>query len=167
MPLITIIVATDLDDGIGYSGQLPWPKIPEDMARFRDRTMGDVVIMGRKTYDSIGRPLPGRTNVVLTKNEWFNPKGVITVGSMDEALSHNEVYNRPAWIIGGQKVYALGLRHAHAIERTLVLDRFKCDTFFPDVPLGRWKESWRGERVTSKSGLQFRVTTYVREDEPG
>jgi dihydrofolate reductase len=122
--------------------------------------------MGRKTYDSIGKPLDGRTNVVLSKNDRFNPPGVIVARSMEEALSHNAVYDRPVWIIGGADIYTLGLRCAHAIEQTLVLDRFKCDTFFPNVQLGRWKESWRGERVKSSGGPSFRVITYVREDEP-
>ena len=167
MPLVTVIVATDPYGGIGYNGALPWPRIPEDMKRFRDRTMGDVVVMGRKTYDSIGKPLQGRTNVVLTRDARFSVPGVIAVRSIEEALNHPSVHNRPVWIAGGVEVYEAGLDYAHAIEQTLVLKPFECDRFFPRVQLGQWSVSWRGERVSSTAGFDFREVTYVRETQPG
>lgn len=124
--IIAIIAAVSRNRGIGKNGKLPW-HISEDLRRFKKLTMGHAVVMGRKTWNSLARPLPGRRNVVLSRTP---VDGVETYGSIDDALEalHDE---ERIFIIGGGEVYAQFLTRAHEVHLTIVDREVDADTFFP------------------------------------
>jgi dihydrofolate reductase len=158
MTLLTIIVATDAQRGIGIDNALPW-KLPEDMAHFKRLTTGHAIIMGRKTYDSIGRPLPNRRNIVITRNAGWRAEGVETVHSL-EAARALVAAEAEAFIIGGAQVYAEALAMADQLIVTEIAQSFECDAFFP--PLGaEWQEMERQAHV-SANGLPYAFVTLRR-----
>ena len=143
MTTISIIVATDERGAIGCDGRLPW-HLPNDLKRFKALTMGKPIVMGRRTWESIGRPLPGRLNVVITRQVEMAAAGCAVVGSFDEALA----VSRPAeeiCVIGGAEVYRLALPRAQVIHRTQVHATVAADTFFPALDAADWKEVTRQE----------------------
>ncbi len=134
MQRIFIIVAIDSKRGIGKAGTIPW-KLPADLAYFKDKTTGHTVVMGRKTYESIGRPLPNRKNIILTRDREFQaPDGCAVIYSVDEIRS----FDGDVYIIGGSEVYGLFLPKADAIFITEVEGDFSADTFFPDFDRSQW-----------------------------
>lgn len=157
--MITLIAAVAANRTIGKDGQLVW-RNKEDMARFKELTTGKVVIMGRKTWESIPpkfRPLPDRKNVVVTRNaEYPVPEGVERVASLDEAFSRYEGRGRDIMIIGGAEIYATAIGRADYLELTEVAAELDGDTFFPEVDEAIWKEAARIE----KEGFDF--VTYRR-----
>lgn len=159
MPRITLIVATDLDRGIGKDNQMPW-HLPEDLARFKQLTSGHPIVMGRKTFDSIGRVLPNRRNIVITRNrDWSHP-GVETATSLDEAIAlcgEDDIY-----VIGGGQIFAEAMELAHGIELTEIDGRFGCDTFFPEINTSVWQESARVAQHSEKGGLDYAFITLER-----
>ena len=130
--IITLIAAMAENRVIGRNGAIPW-HLADDLARFRAITMGHPLIMGRKTFDAIGRPLPGRLNIVLTRNVQFAPEGVIVARSLTEALelagAAGEVF-----VCGGGEVYREALPLADRIHLTLVRGPYEGDTTFPKIP---------------------------------
>lgn len=138
MPLVSIIVATDERGAIGRGGGLPW-RLPDDLKRFKALTMGKPIVMGRKTWDSIGRPLPGRHNIVITRQGGFAVPGVTVVASFDDALA--AVGDVPeVCIIGGAEIYRLALPRAELIHLTRVHAAVDADTYFPPLAAGEWDE---------------------------
>lgn len=128
---ISLIVAIDINRNIGKDGKLLW-HIPEDLSRFKKLTMGKPIIMGRKTYDSIGRPLPGRKNIVITRQN-LSLKDVVIVHSLQDALSEAEKENPDEiFIIGGQQIYEQAMGLADRIYLTIVNASFNGDTKFPE-----------------------------------
>lgn len=128
---ISIIAAIDEKRGIGKAGQLPW-HISEDLKRFKQITSGHTVIMGRKTFESIGKPLPNRVNIVITsqtQNMNSTSEDLIFVNSLEKAL---EKAKDDVFIIGGGQVYAESIAKADKLYLTLIDGDFNCDTFFPD-----------------------------------
>lgn len=129
--MISIIAAIDEKRGIGKNNQLPW-HIPEDLKRFKEITSGHTIIMGRKTFESIGKPLPNRKNIVIT-SQLQNLDGAINdlifVSSLEQAL---EIAKGDVFIIGGGQVYGQAIEKADKLYLTLVEGDFNCDTFFPD-----------------------------------
>lgn len=120
------------DRAIGFKNALLW-HIPEDFKHFKETTMGHAVIMGENTYRSIGRPLPNRTNIVLSLDPNFSPEGCIVVQSIEEALEKaREVERDEIFIIGGASIYRQFLPYADRLYLTLVEGDFEADTFFPD-----------------------------------
>lgn len=134
--MISIIVAMGKNRVIGKNGKLPW-HIPEDLKHFKKVTFGHAVIMGRKTFESIGRPLPGRRNIIVTRNASFRPAGVTVAHSVDEALSVAGAEN--AFIIGGAELYQQSLDRADRLYLTLVEGEFDGDTFFPSFDLSAFQ----------------------------
>jgi dihydrofolate reductase len=126
--MISIIAAIDEKRGIGKNNQLPW-HLPEDLKRFKEITTGETVIMGRKTFESIGKPLPNRTNIVITNNPAFQAQGSVIANSLDNAL---EKAKGDVFIIGGGEVFNQAILRADKLYLTLVKGDFNCDTFFPD-----------------------------------
>lgn len=155
--MITIVAAVARNGCIGKDGGLPW-RIPEDMQRYRNITMGKVVVMGRKTWESIPerfRPLPGRTNVVLTRQEAYPlPAGVERYASLAAALAAHA--GAEIVINGGAAVYAAALGCADALELTRVHRDVEGDTFFPALDPAVWKETAREDH----DGFSF--VTYRR-----
>lgn len=146
---LSVIVAMTEERVIGNQNQLPW-HISEDLKRFKQLTMGKTVIMGRKTFESIGKPLPGRTNVVISRNRSFQAPGVKTASDLESALSvHRE--EDEVFVIGGSSLYETALPKADRIYLTMVHKGYDGDVHFPDVNLkklfGLRKE---GSGVTSE-----------------
>jgi dihydrofolate reductase len=156
---LTIVVATDSRLGIGVNNTLPW-RLPEDMAHFKRTTTGHPVIMGRKTFDSIGRALPNRRNIVITRNPDWRHDGVEAVNSLDAALAL--VAGEDACIIGGAQIFAEALPRTDRLIVTEIAKAFDCDTFFPDIAAREWRETAREQHHSEKSGLDFAYVTYQR-----
>ena len=134
--MLTMIVAVDRNLAIGRDGDLPWHQ-STDLQRFKELTMGTVIVMGRATFESIGRPLPGRRNIVLTKNPDWQVEGVEKM-SVDEVLSLDSDtaggIDTDIFIIGGGQIYELFMPHADAIEMTIIeTEVIDADTWFPEI----------------------------------
>lgn len=131
-PAISIIVACDENRGIGKNGKIPW-HIPEDLKRFKKITMGHPVIMGRKTFKSIGKPLAGRTNIIITRDRKFKIPNCITVHSIKEAIDKAKKLDKEeVFIIGGAQIYKQAMVFADRLYLTKVKGNYDADTFFPD-----------------------------------
>ena len=129
---ISIVVAMDEKRGIGKDNKLMW-HIPEDLKRFREITSGHPVIMGRKTYESIGRLLPNRTNIIVTRDPNYNVDGAVIVHSLEEALKvASEKDQEEIFVIGGGQIFVQALAVTDKLYLTIVKGDFAADTFFPD-----------------------------------
>jgi dihydrofolate reductase len=136
--ILSLIVAMDEQRGIGYRGRLPW-KLSADLKRFKQLTMGHHIIVGRKTYESIGRPLPGRQTIVITHNSGYKVEGATVVYSLESAIqAASERAETEAFICGGAQVYAELIGRANRIYLTQVHASVDSDTFFPDFDRGEW-----------------------------
>jgi dihydrofolate reductase len=137
-PLISLIVAMAQNGVIGRGNALPW-RLPRDLQRFKAFTLGKAVLMGRRTFESIGHPLPGRANLVLTQDHGWHADGVVAVHSLEEALAHSASYAELV-AIGGAAVYRLVLPLARRIYLTHVHADVAGDTFFPDFDSTQWAD---------------------------
>lgn len=136
-PIGSLIVAMARNGVIGREGTIPW-HLSTDLRRFRKLTMGHPMIMGRKTFESIGRPLPGRTSIVLTRQPDFQPEGVTVVSEWEAALA--EVSAAPEYfVIGGGDVYRLALPHVDRIYLTRVAAEVSGDVTFPELDWSAWQ----------------------------
>ena len=135
---ISIIVAMAQNRVIGRDNQLPW-HLPADLRHFKATTMGKPIVMGRKTWESVGRPLPGRTNIVVTRDRDYTADGCVVVHTLDEALAaatgHDEVM-----VIGGAEFYRQVLPEATTLYLTLIHDAIEGDAFFPELDESEWHE---------------------------
>ncbi|MCC6072433.1 dihydrofolate reductase [Massilia sp. GCM10020059] len=159
MTQLTIVVAIDAKRGIGVNNTLPW-HLPEDLAHFKRVTLGHPIIMGRKTFDSIGRPLPGRRNIVVTRNPDWRHEGVEAVTSLPAAIAI--VGDEPASIIGGAQIFNESLPLADRMIVTEIEHTFECDTFFPELAPGAWRETARVTQHSDANGFDFSYVTYER-----
>lgn len=160
MSKLTIIVATDAQRGIGINNTLPW-KLPEDLAHFKRITTGHPIIMGRKTFDSIGRPLPNRRNIVVTRNQQWSHEGVETVGSIEAAIALLD--GAEGFVIGGAEIYKQSMQLADQLIVTRIAQTFDCDAFFPEIDADAWQETAREEHTSEKSGLHYAFVTLRRK----
>ncbi len=158
---LTLIVARASNGVIGRRNGLPW-RLPEDLAHFKRTTLGHPIVMGRRTWDSIGKPLPGRRNIVVTRNAGWCAEGAERASSLDEALAlcANGV---EVFVIGGAELFVEALPNAnHAIVTEIARD-FEGDTFFPALEASEWLETSREEHVASGSdALPFAFVHYAR-----
>lgn len=143
--MISIIVAVAKNGVIGDKNTLLW-HLREDMIHFRTTTSGHPVVMGRKTFDSIGRPLPKRTNVVITRDTNLAIEGCTVVHSLEEAVAMFDK-NEEVFIIGGAQIYAQALAVADRIYLTVIDKEYEGDTSFPEIDYSAWKEISREEYV--------------------
>ena len=144
--MAAVIVAAVARNGvIGVEGRLPW-RIPDDLARFKELTMGQALVMGRATFESIGRPLPGRSTIVLTRDPDWAHEGVETASSLVAALDLAASRSEEAFVAGGAQVYRAGLAVAERMELTEVDAAPEGDTFFPEVDWMQWRETGRDTR---------------------
>ena len=148
MPRVSIIVATDERGAIGRAGQLPW-RLPEDLKRFKALTLGKPVVMGRRTWDSIGKPLPGRRNLVVTRQAGLDLAGATVVASLDDALATAGDVPEVC-IIGGAEIYRLALPLADTLHLTRVHAVVDADTYFPALDPQQWAEVAREERAADE-----------------
>jgi len=137
-PLVSLIVAMAQNGVIGRGNSLPW-RLPEDLKRFRSFTLGKPVLMGRKTFESIGRALPGRANLVLTRDRGWSAPGVTVVHSVEDALARAAASDELV-VIGGAEIYRLVLPFARRIYLTHVHADVPGDTFFPDFDPTQWAD---------------------------
>jgi dihydrofolate reductase len=155
--VISLIVAMDRQRAIGYEGKLPW-HIPADLKRFRELTMGHHIVMGRRTYESIGRPLPGRTSVIVTHRVDYAAPGAIVAHSVEEALACCSG-DAEVFVIGGAQLYREALPLAERVYLTEIDGAFPADTWFPELPPDQWRESAREHRP--EPGAGYRGFDYV------
>jgi len=160
MTQLSMIVAVAHDGVIGVNNTLPW-HLPEDLKRFRALTMGHHIIMGRKTYDSLGRLLPGRTTVIVTRNENYKVEGALVAHSLEAAIALCE-NDEEVFLIGGAELYQAGLKLAHKLYITEIELDVVGDSFFPKLVSTEWQETER-EAHTSEKGLKFSYVTYLRK----
>ena len=155
---ITIIAAIGENNELGLDNKLIW-NIKEDLKRFKKLTTGHSIIMGRKTFESISKALPGRLNIVLTKNKNFKFKNVSTASNIHEAIELTKDDEQP-FIIGGSEIYSLFINMAQTIELTRVHNNFKADTFFPDINFGKWNKIY--EEKFNLDNLPYSFITYKK-----
>jgi dihydrofolate reductase len=160
MSQLTIIVAMDAQRGIGINNTLPW-KLPEDLAHFKRLTTGHPIIMGRKTFDSIGRPLPDRRNIVITRNAGWRHDGVEAVGSIDAAIAL--LGGAEGYLIGGADIYKQALAATDKLVITEIDGNFACDAFFPPLAPSEWEETARETHVSESAGLSYAFVTLRRK----
>lgn len=160
MSKLSIIVATDKCGGIGINNQLPW-HLPEDLQHFKNTTSGFPIIMGRKTFDSIGRPLPKRRNIVITRNQEWNHEGVETVNSLQQAL--DLLNGHEAFVIGGAQIYAQALTQADRLVVTEIQAEYDCDAFFPKIDPHLWVENSRQHHHSNNGNLAYDIVLYVKK----
>lgn len=160
---LTLVVAIDAQRGIGVDNQLPW-HLPADLAHFKRVTLGKPIVMGRKTFDSIGRPLPGRRNIVITRNPAWSHPGVEVADSLGAAVAL--LGGEPASIIGGAQVFAEAIGVADRMVVTEIDHTYRCDTFFPAIDPATWRETAREAHVAEGDGLKYAFVTYERRGRP-
>ena len=156
--MISLIVAHDKNRVIGYENGMPW-HLPGDLKYFKEMTIGKPVIMGRKTFESIGRPLPGRRNIVITRNKDYHAEGIETVASLDEALALTHGAEEQM-IIGGEQIFTMALPLADKLYITLIDHEFTGDTFFPAYD--GWTLTSSREPITAPEGYTFTYCIYEK-----
>lgn len=155
-PSIIIIVAMDEQHGIGLGNKLPW-SVPEDMTHFRNTTLMHPIIMGRKTFESIGRPLPMRKNLVVSRN----PTSSFLYGSIEAALKDAD--DSDIFIIGGAEIFKQTLPMADKLIVTHIHKTYECDTFFPEIA-PEWQVVHCSDRKRSVSAdVDYTIATYVNK----
>ncbi len=160
--MFSLIVATTEEGVIGANGKLIW-KIPTDMKYFREKTMGKKMIMGRKTFESLGSPLPGRTHIVLTKNEDYQvEEGVILLHDFKEVDQFKDL-DEEIFIIGGEKIFGHFLKDCDHLYITFVKRTFEGDTYFPLDKLKDFKLVHREDVIDEKTGIALAFTHYERK----
>jgi dihydrofolate reductase len=158
---LTLIVATDRNNGIGVNNTLPW-RLPEDLAFFKRITSGHVIIMGRKTFDAIGRPLPNRRNIVVTRNPAWVHAGVETTNSLDQAVAIAGEGEGEVFIIGGAQIYRDAISLADRLIVTEIDAEFACDAFFPPVDPAQWQLESRETHHSESNGWDYSFVMYRR-----
>ena len=160
--IISLIVAMDQNRGIGDKGKVLW-RLSTDLRRFKALTLGHHVIMGRKTHQSIGRALPGRVNLVVSRNINYKASGCLLVASLDIALETARLAGEEeTFIIGGASIYAQALPVAQRIYLTLVHTTLPADVFFPSFDANTWKTIIY-EEVPASEKDQFAYTYFMME----
>ncbi|GAA0844538.1 dihydrofolate reductase [Cupriavidus pauculus] len=160
MTLLTLIVARARNGVIGRDNALPW-RLPEDLQHFKRTTLGAPIIMGRKTWDSIGRPLPGRRNIVVSRNHGLTLDGAEVVASLEDAqrlcIGAEQVF-----LIGGAQLYAQALPSADRLIVTEIDADVPGDAFFPAVDRSKWIEVARETHHSEANGFDYAFVTYER-----
>jgi dihydrofolate reductase len=160
MTSLSLIVAFAKNNVIGINNTLPW-HLPEDLKRFRALTTGHHIIMGRKTFESLGRLLPGRTTVIVTRNKDYKLEGALIAHSLATAVELCKT-DEEVFVIGGAELYQDGLKLADKLYITEVDVTVRGDAFFPFLDLSVWQETSR-EAHASPQGLLFTYITYTRK----
>lgn len=155
---IILVAAMAMNRAIGLHGRLPW-HIPEELELFKEFTLGYPMIMGRKTFESLPGILPKRSHIVLSRNENYKPKGVVTVLSMKEALDFCVGSERVS-IIGGEQIFREGMKVATKIRLTMLERNFAGDTFFPPIYPGQFEVI--SKQTFKHASEPFVIVTYIR-----
>jgi len=159
--LLSSIVATGLNNEIGKDNKLLW-HLPADLKFFKSTTMGSPIIMGRKTFESIGRVLPGRKNIIISRNTELKIEGAEVYASFEEMIKNCDV--EKAFIIGGAEIYKLSMPFVNEIYRTLVKSNFEADTFFPEIKPTEFELVWEEEHFKDeKNNFDYTYQKFVRK----
>lgn len=159
--MLSLMVAHGRDRVIGKDNQMPW-HLPEELAYFKRTTMGKPIVMGRKTFESIGRPLPGRLNIVITRNSaYVVPEGVIVVSSIDEAIKAVEG-EKEIMVIGGAQIYEATIEKADRLYITLIDASYEGDVFFPYYALEQYNEIERSATYFTDDNVPYVSVVYER-----
>lgn len=158
--MIAAIVAISENNVMGIDNKLPW-HLPGELAYFKKITTGNTIVMGRKTYDSIGRPLPNRQNVVVTRQKDFMAEGVTVINDLEAYLKN--ITDENVFIIGGAEIFKIAFPYFDALYITEVLHNFEGDTWFPDFNKNEWKLKSESEIQTDeKSKINYKYLVYVK-----
>ena len=165
MTQVSIIVAADEQGGIGRDGGLPW-HLPADLKRFKALTMGKPIVMGRRTWDSIGRPLPGRRSLVVSRQPGLVIDGAEVFDSLEDALAATSDAPETC-VIGGAEIYRQALPRAEVVHLTRVHATVQADTFFPPLDAADWEEVAREDRpADDRHAYPFSFLTLCRVSRP-
>jgi len=163
---VALITAVAENNAIGLNNKMPW-YIPGELAYFKKMTMGKPIIMGRKTFESLGKPLPGRVNIVITRDEMWKKEGVHVAHSLQQALNiaeeHITQQEQEVMVIGGAQIYQQVLPLTTKIYMTRVCKSFKADTFFPALNLFQWQETYRDEHETTEGQIFKYIYTVLEK----
>ena len=161
-PRLTLIAAVARNGVIGKDNALPW-RLPEDLKRFKALTIGHPIVMGRKTWESLGRPLPGRSNIVITRDKNYLVEGATVVHSVEAALETAQDATE-VFVIGGAEIFTITLPHANCLQLTELDADFEGDVRFPAFDRSQWRTTFR-ETHTGADGLAYAFVTYERQPE--
>jgi dihydrofolate reductase len=161
--MISHIVAMDQNRVIGKDNRLPW-HLPADLAYFKKVTMGHAIIMGRKTFESIGRPLPGRENVIVTRNQSFQAEGCTVIHSIEEVCQFAAKRNDEVFVIGGAELFRVTLPFAERLYVTKIEANFPGDTFYPAFDESEWQlVSYTKGKKDEKNPYDYAFIVYERK----
>lgn len=159
--MITIIAAVAENNALGKDNGLIW-HLPADLKRFKKITEGHYVIMGRKTFESLGKPLPNRTTIIITRNPNYAAEGCIIVNSLKEAIIKASPDENP-FILGGAEIYKQAIAIADILDLTIVHHNFEADAFFPEIDPSIWKEIERENfKADEKNAYDFSFVKYAK-----
>ena len=160
--MITIIAAIAENNALGKDNQLIW-HIPADLKRFKKVTSNHHVIMGRKTFESLGKPLPNRTNIIITRNLNYKAEGCVVVNSLNEAIEVAKEDKNP-FILGGAEIYKQAIEIADKLDLTFVHHEFDADVFFPKIDTTIWKEISREYfKADDKNKFNYSFVSYLKK----
>lgn len=163
---LSLLVAMAKNRVIGRDNKLPW-HLPADLKHFKFLTMGQTIVMGRKTYESIGRPLPGRVNIIITRQAGYEVPGATVVSSIDDALLMCEKIrsiNGENFIIGGEELYRQTLKICQRIYITEIQRDFEGDVYFPEIDPNEWEETQRDKHISEKdTNLEYHFVVLDRK----
>jgi len=160
--MITIIAAVASNNALGKDNQLIW-HLPADLKRFKKVTLGHHIIMGRKTFESLGKPLPKRTTIIITRNKDYKQEGCIVVNSLQQAIEAAKADENP-YILGGAEIYKQAIKIADKLDLTLVDQSFEADVFFPKIDFTIWREAAREDfKADENNNYNFSFISYLRK----
>lgn len=160
---ISLIAAVAKNGVIGRQNDLPW-HLPDDFAFFKRKTSHHPIIMGRKSLEALGKPLPNRTNIIITRNSGFQVEGVTTVHTLDDALAEAKAINQDEiFVIGGAEIYAMALPAATTLYLTEIHKTYEGDAYFPEFDRSEWREiSRRPHSADERHEVAFDFVEYER-----
>ncbi|MDF1518378.1 MAG: dihydrofolate reductase [Lutibacter sp.] len=160
--MVTIIAAIADNNALGKDNQLIW-HLPADLKRFKKTTLNHAVIMGRKTYESLGKPLPNRTNIVITRDKNYKTEGCVVVNSLKEAIKAVAEVDKNPFILGGAEIYKQAMPFTDRLDITFVHHKFEADVFFPEIDKTVWKETSREDiKADENNKYDYSFVTFER-----
>lgn len=159
--MIAAIVAMSNNNVIGYENKMPW-HLPQELKYFKKVTTGYPIIMGRKTFESIGRPLPNRENIIVTRQSDYKAEGVTVINDLPAYLTENK--NKDLFIIGGEEIFKIAFPYLDTLYVTDILHTFEGDTYFPDFNKEEWNIKSSSEvQVDENSEIKYRYLVYEKQ----